>query len=165
MDEPMENPRFDEEAELNEFMDNDQDVGDEEIEEWLMAPVTPPRDTVTVPSTYENQQLQTRLSDMEKREGTWITYMSWMEKHLAVLEKKLTGPPTGPQWLSSFPGNEQDEAFRILKEKLYNAPVLALLDGPDDFVIYCDASNYCLGALQMCRGKVIGICVKTVEEA
>ncbi|GKA23259.1 hypothetical protein Tco_0709221 [Tanacetum coccineum] len=45
----------------------------------------------------QNQQLQTRLSDMEKREGTWIAYMSWMEKHLAVLEKKLTGPPTGPQ--------------------------------------------------------------------
>ncbi|GJZ90373.1 hypothetical protein Tco_0662300 [Tanacetum coccineum] len=39
--------------ELNEFMDNDQDVGDEEIEEWLMAPVTTPRATVTIPSTYE----------------------------------------------------------------------------------------------------------------
>ncbi|GJT48566.1 hypothetical protein Tco_0974723 [Tanacetum coccineum] len=46
---------------------------------------------------FQNQQLQTRLSDMEKREGTWIAYMSWMEEHLAVLEKKLTGPPTGPQ--------------------------------------------------------------------
>ncbi|GKD94873.1 hypothetical protein Tco_1374710 [Tanacetum coccineum] len=45
----------------------------------------------------QNQQLQTRLSDMEKREGTWIAYMYWMEEHLAVLEKKLTGPPTGPQ--------------------------------------------------------------------
>ncbi|GJS30371.1 putative reverse transcriptase domain-containing protein [Tanacetum coccineum] len=38
-------------------------------------------------------------------------------------------------------GNEQDEAFRILKEKLCNAPVLALPDGPDDFVVYCDASK------------------------
>ncbi|GKD50916.1 putative reverse transcriptase domain-containing protein [Tanacetum coccineum] len=33
------------------------------------------------------------------------------------------------------------EAFKILKEKLYNAPVLALPDGPDDFVVYCDASK------------------------
>nr|GFB52354.1 hypothetical protein [Tanacetum cinerariifolium] len=31
-------------------MDDDQD---EEVGEWLMAPVTPPRVTVTVPSTYE----------------------------------------------------------------------------------------------------------------
>ncbi|GKA67361.1 putative reverse transcriptase domain-containing protein [Tanacetum coccineum] len=38
-------------------------------------------------------------------------------------------------------GHEQDEVFRILKEKLCNAPVLALPDGPDDFVVYCDASK------------------------
>ncbi|GJV36226.1 putative reverse transcriptase domain-containing protein [Tanacetum coccineum] len=31
-------------------------------------------------------------------------------------------------------GDKQEEAFRILKGKLYNAPVLALPDGPDDFV-------------------------------
>nr|GFC19087.1 hypothetical protein [Tanacetum cinerariifolium] len=49
MDEPMKNPGFDEEEELNEFMDDDQD---KEIEEWLMAPVMPPRATVIVP-TYE----------------------------------------------------------------------------------------------------------------
>nr|GEV88752.1 putative reverse transcriptase domain, ribonuclease H-like domain, aspartic peptidase domain protein [Tanacetum cinerariifolium] len=53
MDEPMENPGFDEEEDLNEFMDDDQDVGIEEAEEWLMAMVMPSRATVTVPSTYE----------------------------------------------------------------------------------------------------------------
>ncbi|GJU14858.1 putative reverse transcriptase domain-containing protein [Tanacetum coccineum] len=41
--------------------------------------------------------------------------------------------------------DEQDEAFRILKEKLCNAPVLALPDGPDDFVVYCDASKQGFG--------------------
>nr|GEU42086.1 hypothetical protein [Tanacetum cinerariifolium] len=45
IDEPMKNPGFDEEEELNEFIDDDQDVGNEEVEEWLMAPVTPPRAT------------------------------------------------------------------------------------------------------------------------
>ncbi|GJU21108.1 putative reverse transcriptase domain-containing protein [Tanacetum coccineum] len=39
-------------------------------------------------------------------------------------------------------GDKQDDAFRILKEKLYNAPVLALPDGPNDFVVYCDASKH-----------------------
>ncbi|GJX77356.1 putative reverse transcriptase domain-containing protein [Tanacetum coccineum] len=38
-------------------------------------------------------------------------------------------------------GDKQDEAFQILKEKLCNALVLALPDGPDDFVVYCDASK------------------------
>ncbi|GJZ05250.1 putative reverse transcriptase domain-containing protein [Tanacetum coccineum] len=38
-----------------------------------------------------------------------------------------------------FTGDKQDEAFRILKEKLFNALMLALPDGPNDFVVYCDA--------------------------
>nr|GEX34271.1 putative reverse transcriptase domain-containing protein [Tanacetum cinerariifolium] len=38
-------------------------------------------------------------------------------------------------------GDKQEEAFSILKEKLFNALVLALPDGPNDFVVYCDASN------------------------
>ncbi|GKA38648.1 putative reverse transcriptase domain-containing protein [Tanacetum coccineum] len=38
-------------------------------------------------------------------------------------------------------GDKQDEAFQILKEKLCNAHVLALPDGPDDFVAYCDVSK------------------------
>ncbi|GJW14293.1 putative reverse transcriptase domain-containing protein [Tanacetum coccineum] len=38
-------------------------------------------------------------------------------------------------------GDKQDEAFQILKEKLCNAPVLALPDGPDDFVVYCEHQN------------------------
>ncbi|GKD33881.1 putative reverse transcriptase domain-containing protein [Tanacetum coccineum] len=52
-------------------------------------------------------------------------------------------------------GDKQEEAFRILKEKLCNAPVLALPDGPNDFVVYCDASNQGFGCVLMQRGKVI----------
>ncbi|GJT95697.1 putative reverse transcriptase domain-containing protein [Tanacetum coccineum] len=52
-------------------------------------------------------------------------------------------------------GDKQDEAFQILKEKLCNAHVLALLDGPDDFVVYCDASKQGFGSMLMKRGKVI----------
>ncbi|GJZ10368.1 putative reverse transcriptase domain-containing protein [Tanacetum coccineum] len=48
-----------------------------------------------------------------------------------------------------------DEAFHILKEKLCNALVLALPDGPDDFVVYCDASKQGFGCVLMQRGKVI----------
>ncbi|GKC06584.1 putative reverse transcriptase domain-containing protein [Tanacetum coccineum] len=52
-------------------------------------------------------------------------------------------------------GDNQEEAFRILKEKLCNAHVLALPDGPNDFVVYCDASNQGFGCVLMQRGKVI----------
>ncbi|GJR45907.1 putative reverse transcriptase domain-containing protein [Tanacetum coccineum] len=42
--------------------------------------------------------------------------------------------------------DKQDEAFQILKEKLCNAHVLALPDGPDNFVVYCDASKQGFGS-------------------
>ncbi|GJW53936.1 putative reverse transcriptase domain-containing protein [Tanacetum coccineum] len=50
---------------------------------------------------------------------------------------------------------EQEEAFQILKDKLCNVPVLVLLDGPEDFIVYCDASGLGLGGVLMYRGRVI----------
>ncbi|GKC93210.1 putative reverse transcriptase domain-containing protein [Tanacetum coccineum] len=48
-------------------------------------------------------------------------------------------------------GEEHEEAFQILKDKLCNAPILALLGGPEDFVVYCDASGLGLGCVLMQR--------------
>ncbi|GKE48370.1 putative reverse transcriptase domain-containing protein [Tanacetum coccineum] len=50
-------------------------------------------------------------------------------------------------------GEEQENAFQTLKDKLCNAPVLALLDGLEDFMVYCDASGLGLGCVLMQRGK------------
>ncbi|GJZ76232.1 putative reverse transcriptase domain-containing protein [Tanacetum coccineum] len=61
-------------------------------------------------------------------------------------------------------GDKQDEAFQILKEKLCNAPVLALPDGPDDFVIYCDASKQGFGSVLMQRGKVIAYASRQLKK-
>ncbi|GJU47214.1 putative reverse transcriptase domain-containing protein [Tanacetum coccineum] len=44
-------------------------------------------------------------------------------------------------------GEEQEESFQILKDKLCNALVLALPDGPEDFVVYYDASGLGLGGV------------------
>nr|GFB20324.1 hypothetical protein [Tanacetum cinerariifolium] len=52
-------------------------------------------------------------------------------------------------------GEEQELAFQTLKDKLCNAPVLALPDRAEDFVVYCDASGIGLGCVLMQRGKVI----------
>nr|GEV68399.1 hypothetical protein [Tanacetum cinerariifolium] len=47
---------------------------------------------------------------------------------------------------------EQELAFQTLKDKLCNAPVLALPEGSEDFVVYCDASGIGLGCVLMQRG-------------
>ncbi|GKA34004.1 putative reverse transcriptase domain-containing protein [Tanacetum coccineum] len=51
-------------------------------------------------------------------------------------------------------GENQESAFQLLKQKLCEAPILALPEGNDDFVIYCDASHQGLGAVLMQREKV-----------
>ncbi|GKF23058.1 putative reverse transcriptase domain-containing protein [Tanacetum coccineum] len=61
-------------------------------------------------------------------------------------------------------GDEQDDAFRILKEKLCNALVLSLPDGPDDFVVYCDASKQGFGCVLMQRGKVIAYASRQLKK-
>ncbi|GJY02542.1 putative reverse transcriptase domain-containing protein [Tanacetum coccineum] len=52
-------------------------------------------------------------------------------------------------------GEEQESAFQLLKQKLCEAPILALPEGNDDFVVYCDASLQGLGVVLMQREKVI----------
>ncbi|GJY19161.1 putative reverse transcriptase domain-containing protein [Tanacetum coccineum] len=52
-------------------------------------------------------------------------------------------------------GENQESAFQLLKQKLCEAPILALPEGNDDFVVYCDASHQGLGAVLMQREKVI----------
>nr|GEU36531.1 putative reverse transcriptase domain-containing protein [Tanacetum cinerariifolium] len=50
---------------------------------------------------------------------------------------------------------EQEEDFQTLKDNLCNAPILSFPDGPDDFVVYCNASNQGLGCVLMQRGKSV----------
>ncbi|GJW86887.1 reverse transcriptase domain-containing protein [Tanacetum coccineum] len=52
-------------------------------------------------------------------------------------------------------GENQESAFQLLKQKLCEAPILALPEGNDDFVVYCDASHQGLGAVLMQREKHI----------
>nr|GFB76490.1 reverse transcriptase domain-containing protein [Tanacetum cinerariifolium] len=48
---------------------------------------------------------------------------------------------------------EAEEAFQTLKQKLCCAPILALLEESNDFVVYCDASFRGFGAVLMQREK------------
>nr|GEV64091.1 hypothetical protein [Tanacetum cinerariifolium] len=58
-------------------------------------------------------------------------------------------------WLREVQFLGHENAFQTLKDKLYNAPILALPDRPEDFVVYYDASGLGLGCVLMQRGKVI----------
>ncbi|GJT16986.1 putative reverse transcriptase domain-containing protein [Tanacetum coccineum] len=52
-------------------------------------------------------------------------------------------------------GEKEEAAFQLLKQKLYSAPILALPEGSENFVVYYDASHKGLGAVLMQREKVI----------
>ncbi|GJV66095.1 putative reverse transcriptase domain-containing protein [Tanacetum coccineum] len=44
-------------------------------------------------------------------------------------------------------GDKQEAAFQLLKEKLYSAPILALLERAENFIIYCDDLHKGLGVV------------------
>ncbi|GJS92566.1 putative reverse transcriptase domain-containing protein [Tanacetum coccineum] len=50
---------------------------------------------------------------------------------------------------------KEEAAFQLIKQKLCSAPILALPEGSEDFVVYCDALHKGLGAVLMQMEKVI----------
>ncbi|GJZ98398.1 putative reverse transcriptase domain-containing protein [Tanacetum coccineum] len=63
--------------------------------------------------------------------------------------KNLAAPKTPTK------GEKEDKAFQLLKQKLCCAPILALPEGTEDFMVYCDASLKGYGAVLMRREKDI----------
>ncbi|GJZ49763.1 putative reverse transcriptase domain-containing protein [Tanacetum coccineum] len=63
---------------------------------------------------------------------------------------KLTQKKVAFEW-----GDKQGAAFQTLKNKLCSAPILALPQGAENFIVYCDASHKRLGAVLMQNEKVI----------
>nr|GFC78811.1 reverse transcriptase domain-containing protein [Tanacetum cinerariifolium] len=57
---------------------------------------------------------------------------------------KLTQKNKTYEW-----GEEEEEAFQLLKEKICSALILALPEGSEDFVVYSDASLKGYGAVLM----------------
>nr|GEU99511.1 hypothetical protein [Tanacetum cinerariifolium] len=63
---------------------------------------------------------------------------------------KLTQKSVNFDW-----GEKAEATFQLLKQKFYSALILALPEGSENFVVYCDASHKRLGAVLMQREKVI----------
>ncbi|GJT07290.1 putative reverse transcriptase domain-containing protein [Tanacetum coccineum] len=72
---------------------------------------------------------------------------------------KLTEKNKKYEW-----GTDEDEAFQTLKQKLCSAPILALPEGTENFVVYCDASHKGFGAVLMQREKVIAYASRQLKK-
>ncbi|GJY81511.1 putative reverse transcriptase domain-containing protein [Tanacetum coccineum] len=72
---------------------------------------------------------------------------------------KLTQKSVKFEW-----GEKAEAAFQLLKQKLCSAPILALPEGNENFVVYCDASHKGLGAVLMQREKVIAYASRQLKE-
>ncbi|GJX16992.1 putative reverse transcriptase domain-containing protein [Tanacetum coccineum] len=95
------------------------------------------------------------------------------EEHLKTILEEKSYPakieafkncvsPTTPSEIRQFLeeqkldwGEDQEEAFQLLNQKLCDALILALREGSEDFVVYCDASIKGLGVVLMQRMKFI----------
>nr|GEV83858.1 putative reverse transcriptase domain-containing protein [Tanacetum cinerariifolium] len=61
-------------------------------------------------------------------------------------------------------GKKKENAFKLIKHKLQSAPILALPEGSEDFVVYCDASHKGLGVVLMQKEKVIAYDSRQLKE-
>nr|GEW63502.1 hypothetical protein [Tanacetum cinerariifolium] len=57
-------------------------------------------------------------------------------------------------------GDKEEAAFQLIKQKLCSALILALPEGSEDFIVYCDASIKGLGAVLMQREKLRLTCLR-----
>ncbi|GJX65787.1 putative reverse transcriptase domain-containing protein [Tanacetum coccineum] len=59
--------------------------------------------------------------------------------------------------------DKAEAAFQLIKQKLCSAPILALPEGNEDFISYCDASIKGLAPCRMQREKVIAYASRTTK--
>nr|GEV96291.1 putative reverse transcriptase domain-containing protein [Tanacetum cinerariifolium] len=110
--------------------------------------------TLTFCGNESNNERESRLTisakkEEDKSEGKQLKDVPIIRDFLEVFPKdlpgfskigksmmKLTQKGTKFYW-----GEKEENAFQLIKQKLCNAPILALPEGSKDFVVYCDASH------------------------
>nr|GEU76469.1 putative reverse transcriptase domain-containing protein [Tanacetum cinerariifolium]GEU81713.1 putative reverse transcriptase domain-containing protein [Tanacetum cinerariifolium] len=95
----------------------------------------------------EMKELSDQLKELSDKGFTRLSSSTWRAL-IAKSMTKLTQKEVKFDW-----GEKQEAAFQLLKQKLCSAPILALPEGREDFVVYCDASHKGLGAVLMQREK------------
>ncbi|GJV04623.1 putative reverse transcriptase domain-containing protein [Tanacetum coccineum] len=95
------------------------------------------------------QVLEVRLLVVEGLAEYYRRFIEGFSK-IARPMTKLTQKSVKFNW-----GEKEETAFQTLKQKLCSAPILALPEGSENFIVYCDASHKGLGTVLMQKEKVI----------
>nr|GFB61469.1 putative reverse transcriptase domain-containing protein [Tanacetum cinerariifolium] len=80
----------------------------------------------------EHEEHLKAILELLKKEELFVEGFSKIAKPMT----KLTQKKVKFEW-----GDKQEAAFQLLKQKLCSPPILALPEGSEDFIVYCDASN------------------------
>nr|GEW53070.1 putative reverse transcriptase domain-containing protein [Tanacetum cinerariifolium] len=98
-----------------------------------------------------------RLLAVKGLAGYYRRFIEGFSK-IAKTMTKLTQKTVKYDW-----GEKEETAFQILKQKLCSALILALPEGSENFMVYCDASHKGLGAVLMQREKVIAYAFRQLK--
>jgi len=112
-----------------------------------------------------NWPRSTKVSKVRSFLGITGCYRRFVEgfSKLAFPITKLLRKTTKFEWTP-----ECEDSFQELKKRLVSAPILAIPEGNEQFVIYSDASKKGLGCVLMQKGRVIAyasrrLCLSSVE--
>ncbi|GJX14934.1 putative reverse transcriptase domain-containing protein [Tanacetum coccineum] len=98
---------------------------------------------------WESPKTPTEIRQFLGLAGYYRRFIEGFSK-IAKPMTKLTQKSVKFNW-----GEKEETALQTLKPKLCSAPILALPEGSENFVVYCDASHNGLGAVLMQKEKVI----------
>ncbi|GJW71246.1 putative reverse transcriptase domain-containing protein [Tanacetum coccineum] len=104
---------------------------------------------------WESPKTPTEIRQFLGLAGYYRRFIEGFSK-IAKPMTKLTQKSVKFNW-----GEKEETAFQTLKQKLCSAPILALPEGSENFVVYCDASHKGLGAVLMQKEKVIAYAFPT----
>ncbi|GJZ05178.1 putative reverse transcriptase domain-containing protein [Tanacetum coccineum] len=93
-------------------------------------------------------QLRVREQDIPK-----TTFQIRLIEGFSKIAKSMTMPTQ--KGVKFDWGEKEENAFQLIKQKLCSASILALPEGSEDFVVYCDASHKVLGVVLMQREKCL----------
>ncbi|GJU75264.1 putative reverse transcriptase domain-containing protein [Tanacetum coccineum] len=102
------------------------------------------------------QELSTQLQELSDKGFIRPSLAGYYRRFIKGLSKiakpmtKLTQKSVKFDW-----GEKAEATFQLLKQKLCSAPILALSEGSENFMVYCDTSHKGLGAILMQMEKVI----------